>query len=105
MNNSDQNQTNWWKVISIVIIGGILGGLLLSYIFLRNETPRGLADNASAQNQSASAEDLKIKGNRNSRIYHLKGCPNYADIKESNIVWFKTTEEAEKAGFRMAKNC
>ncbi len=49
--------------------------------------------------------DLKIKGNKQSKIYHLKGCPNYNDIAERNIVWFKTREEAESAGFRMAKNC
>lgn len=50
-------------------------------------------------------KDLKIKGNKNSRIYHLPGCPNYNDIAERNIRWFKTHEEAKAAGFRMAKNC
>lgn len=49
--------------------------------------------------------DLKIKGNKQSRIYHLKGCPNYNDIAERNIVWFKTREEAEARKFRMARNC
>ncbi len=49
--------------------------------------------------------DLKIKGNKASRIYHLKGCPNYNDIAERNIIWFKTREEAEARRFRMAKNC
>lgn len=49
--------------------------------------------------------DLKIKGNKNSKIYHLPGCPNYNDIAERNIVWFKTHEEAKAAGFRMARNC
>lgn len=49
--------------------------------------------------------DLKVKGNRNSKIYHLPACPNYADIKESNVVWFKTEDEAKTAGFRRAKNC
>ena len=58
------------------------------------------------QAQSPAVEiDLKIKGNRKSKIYHLRGCPNYADLKETNIVWFKTTEEAENAGYRMARNC
>lgn len=50
-------------------------------------------------------KDLKIKGNRNSMIYHLPGCPNYNDIAENHIAWFKTHEEAQQAGFRIARNC
>ncbi len=49
--------------------------------------------------------DLKIKGNRKSKIYHMRGCPNYADLKESTVVWFRTRDEAEAAGYRMARNC
>jgi hypothetical protein len=64
------------------------------------------ANPAQAQTQPTNTEiDLKIKGNRKSKIYHLRGCPNYADLKESNIVWFKTKEEAEASGYRMARNC
>ena len=63
-------------------------------------------NNSNVIVQSSTIEkDLKIKGNRSSRIYHLPGCPNYEDIAERNIVWFKTHDEAQKAGFRMAKNC
>jgi hypothetical protein len=63
--------------------------------------------NQTAQNTSPQAEpiDLKIKGNKQSRIYHLPQCPNYNDIAERNIVWFKTKEEAEARKFRTAKNC
>jgi hypothetical protein len=46
-----------------------------------------------------------IRGNRNSKIYHWRGCPNYDDIKESNRVEFASADEAEQAGFRPAKNC
>jgi len=49
--------------------------------------------------------DLKIKGNKNSKIYHLPGCASYDRISERNIIWFKTKAEAENAGFRIAKNC
>jgi len=49
--------------------------------------------------------DLKIKGNKNSKIYHLKDCPNYDDISDGNIIWFKTKEEAKAPGYRQAKNC
>lgn len=52
-----------------------------------------------------AAVDLRIKGNRSSQIYHLPGCPNYGDIADRNVVWFKTHEEAKAAGYRMARNC
>jgi methylphosphotriester-DNA--protein-cysteine methyltransferase len=52
-----------------------------------------------------TAQDLKIKGNKNSRIYHLPGCASYNAISPKNIVWFKTEAEATAAGYRKARNC
>lgn len=49
--------------------------------------------------------DERIKGNRNSRIYHWPGCPNYDDISVRNTVWFSTRSQAESAGYRAARNC
>lgn len=46
-----------------------------------------------------------ILGNRSSGIYHWPGCPNYADIAPGNRVPFTTREEAERAGYRAARNC
>jgi endonuclease YncB( thermonuclease family) len=46
-----------------------------------------------------------IIGNRNSRVYHRPDCPDYAKVSERNRVYFKTVEEAERAGYRVAGNC
>jgi endonuclease YncB( thermonuclease family) len=46
-----------------------------------------------------------IRGNKNSMIYHWPGCPNYDDIAPHNRVPFQTREEAERAGYRPARNC
>ena len=46
-----------------------------------------------------------VVGNRRSRIYHLPVCPNYKDVSPQNRVAFKSREEAERAGYRMACNC
>ena len=46
-----------------------------------------------------------IIGNKNSKIYHLPGCAGYTKVSEQNQVKFPSAEEAEKAGFRIAKNC
>jgi len=52
-----------------------------------------------------SVQTGKIRGNRQSKIYHWKGCPNFDDIAERNRVYFETAEEAKARGFRPAQNC
>lgn len=56
--------------------------------------------------------ECNIKGNiharRKTKIYHLPECPNYKATKVETFRgenWFCSQEEAEKAGFTMAKNC
>jgi micrococcal nuclease len=44
----------------------------------------------------------KIKGNANSKIYHVPGGAYY-DKTQDNIVWFCSEEEAQAAGFRKSK--
>lgn len=68
-------------------------------------TVQNISQNQTNQKPSETIVDLKIKGNKNSRIYHLPGCPNYNDISERHVIWFKTHEEAKARGFRMARNC
>jgi micrococcal nuclease len=45
----------------------------------------------------------KIIANRLSKIYHIPGQANYGRIKEENRVYFKSEEEAIRAGYRKAK--
>jgi endonuclease YncB( thermonuclease family) len=53
----------------------------------------------------AVAQEGNIRGNRRSMIYHWPGCPNYDDIAFHNRVPFQTRQEAERAGYRAARNC
>jgi endonuclease YncB( thermonuclease family) len=46
-----------------------------------------------------------IIGNRNSKVYHRPDCPDYSKVSERNRVYFKSVEEAERAGYRVAGNC
>ena len=51
-------------------------------------------------------ETLFVRANKNSLIFHLPDCPNYDDMATSaNLIEFDTKEQAETAGYRMAKNC
>lgn len=49
-------------------------------------------------------EIIEVRGNKNSKIYHLHGCPHY-NFSEKNRIIFNSEEEATAAGFRKAGNC
>lgn len=51
------------------------------------------------------AASAPIIGNRWSRIYHEPSCPGYHDIAPKNRVPFASREAAERAGYRLARNC
>lgn len=42
---------------------------------------------------------------KNGSSYHLPTCPGAKQIKEENKIWFKTAEEARRAGYKPAGNC
>jgi endonuclease YncB( thermonuclease family) len=54
---------------------------------------------------SAGAASGEIHGTRNTRVYHLPGCPGYNRMTPTNLVPFVTEAEAQQAGYRKAKNC
>jgi len=60
---------------------------------------------AGSVSPPVASSDLKVIGNKNSKIYHLPGCSGYTRISEKNQVKFDTAGDAEKAGYRLAKNC
>ena len=47
----------------------------------------------------------EIIADKKSKTYYLNGCQPEKEISEANKIMFKTVAEAEKAGFKAAKNC
>jgi hypothetical protein len=47
----------------------------------------------------------EIIGDKQTKTYYPNGCQPAKEISESNKVTFKTSSDAEKAGFKLAKNC
>ena len=68
---------------------------------------KGLGIWSDPTNPIISKEDLGenylIKGNKNSKLYHLPEWDSYDTVKEKNAVYFETEKEAKDAGFRPAK--
>lgn len=46
-----------------------------------------------------------VRGNRNSKLFHLDHCPGYAMIKPDNRVEFASVDAARDNGYRLAGNC
>jgi beta-lactamase superfamily II metal-dependent hydrolase/methylphosphotriester-DNA--protein-cysteine methyltransferase len=62
-------------------------------------------DGAITTETPSTSTQAAVIGNKNSKIYHRLGCPGYKTVSEKNQVQFNSVEEAEKAGYRAAKNC
>ena len=62
---------------------------------------------AAAQTAAAteSTEAPEIVGDKQTKMYYPNGCQPAKEIADANRVMFKTAAEAEKAGFKAAKNC
>jgi len=50
-------------------------------------------------------ESSEIVADSRARVYYPEGCAPTQQIKEKDRVVFKTTEAAEKAGYKPAKAC
>lgn len=63
---------------------------------------------ASENNEEETNGDNQSKqivGDRQSKTYYPNGCHPAKEISDANRAVFKTVEEAEKAGFKLARNC
>lgn len=62
------------------------------------------SDGTKSLNENEKINDsYLIKGNKNSKVYHLPEWPSYDTVKEKNAVYFETEKEAKDAGFRPAR--
>jgi len=65
---------------------------------------RGLWNAAVREEWSDPSRRGKIIGNLRTRIYHVPGQAYYDKVREKNRIYFRTEEDARKAGYRKAKN-
>ncbi len=70
-----------------------------------NKISNAVGNNSAPSANTASTAYGPIRGNKSSHIYHLSNCPDYDKIAKANIVAFASRAEAERAGYRIAKNC
>jgi hypothetical protein len=68
----------------------------------KEEQDAAVEAGGDAQSEEAAEE---IVGDKQSRTYYLNGCQPAKEIADANKVMFKSAADAEKAGFKAAKNC
>jgi antirestriction protein len=59
----------------------------------------------AAATEDAAEAAPEIVGDKKAKTYYLGTCRPEKEIVQADKITFKTTEEAEKAGFKLAKNC
>ncbi len=62
---------------------------------------------STAEDESATQAQptASLIADREKKVYYAEGCLPRREIKETDRVVFKSREEAEKAGYKIAKNC
>jgi hypothetical protein len=60
---------------------------------------------AEAAASIENGEPAEIIADKKSKTFYPNGCQPAKEIDEANKITFKTAAEAEKAGFKAAKNC
>jgi hypothetical protein len=69
-----------------------------------------IAERREAQEAEASTADeteaaAEIVADRKDKVYYVEGCMPLHTIKEADRIIFKSREEAEKAGYKLAGRC
>ena len=59
---------------------------------------------ANAEEEAEAAQSVLI-GDKHSKLYYPPDCPGANDVSVANRMVFKNIDEAQKAGYKPAKNC
>jgi hypothetical protein len=80
-----------------------------SFHIIDEAAEQTLAERRQAkEEQDADAEEAataEVIADKKTKVYYLQDCQPASEIEEQNRVVFKSREEAEKAGYKLAKNC
>jgi hypothetical protein len=93
-----------------VFVSTVAGGPSLRIVDVRAEETiaqrrQAKEERDSAASEAATDDAAEIVGDKKAKVYYLATCQTNVEIPEANKVLFKSSEEAEKAGFKLAKGC
>lgn len=97
-----------------LLVTTVAGGPSLRVLDVAAEETVGMRRQAKEEQDSAAAEAAasgesetppEIVADKQSKTFYLSTCRPDKDIAAANRITFKNTDEAVKAGFKLAKNC
>lgn len=71
----------------------------------RREAKEEADSAAETQMATETQSSASLIADREKKVYYAEGCVPLREIKEGDRVVFKSREDAEKAGYKLAKNC
>lgn len=66
---------------------------------------RQAKEEQDAAAEAGASEESEVLADKQTKTYYIGACRPEKEIAEANKLIFKTTDDAEKAGFKLAKNC
>ena len=60
---------------------------------------------ATRREEAAAAAEARVIGDRTTKLYYPADCESAKNIATQNRIVFKDKDEAEKAGYKLAKDC
>lgn len=60
---------------------------------------------ATRREQAVEAAEAVVIGDQRTKLYYPSDCTALQSVSESNRIKFKDRDQAEKAGFKVAKDC
>ena len=60
---------------------------------------------AARREEATAAAEARVTGDRTTKLYYPSDCESAEDVLMPNRVVFKDKDEAEKAGYKLAKDC
>lgn len=79
---------------------GIVLAIIVIVAFYLWDSPRRTADAKTAAVMAGP-----VRGNEDTRIFHVPGCPQYTSIKPGNVREFASVRDAQEANFKGSMNC
>lgn len=102
-------------ILAFIFFTGLGLGLLIrpnkpAPIIIDKNVKIGLPKNIPiGKSRESNLAEIAVLGNFvasvNGKNYYPKDCASVKRIKEENMVWFSSAEEAEADGYMPAKNC
>lgn len=95
-----------WGILGLILLA-VLGAFGLGRLSaLEDARPVvSVSEAAMAPATISMAPGGLLEASRTGSVYYYPWCAGVAQISPQNVRWFASEKDAQKAGFRAAKNC